>query len=210
MKKFLLLSILLSLLVPSIAYATETITNGETDFKESTTIKVGYGYVTFQALPEPGIHQTLYLDVLNIHTYETFAMKLYEKNEYKTCLELPAGVYIMTNGGVPNDFTYAYPPELKEFEVEANTSSYVSFTVGDPEKIATTDITKPPKEVEIKVSYNEGETHYVGEPETNINSGLDVSQKEKENKYSIWNMIKSLFLPTAIIIALVVYLKRKK
>lgn len=220
MKKVLLLSTLLSLLIPSVAFATESTdiaTNneelvreeGETNFQETTSIKVGYGYVTIQALPEPIIHQTLFIEFFNIHTYEEYAFDLYEKNDYKTCIELPAGIYLISNGGVPNDFKYEFPPELKQFVVEPNVSSYVSFTVGDPEKIATTDITKPPKEVEIKVSYNERETHTVGE---DVSENYQENIKTKTNKKSsiIWEMIKTFFIPTVIIIALVIYIKRKK
>lgn len=227
MKKVLLLSTLLSLLIPSVAFATEptnmitqetNVTSnieaevkdvGETDFQETTSIKVGYGYVTLQALPEPIIHQTLYIDFFNIHTYEEYSFDLYEKNDYKTCVELPAGTYLISSGGVPNDFKYEFPPELKQFVVEPNVSSYVSFTVGDPEKIATTDITKPPKEVDIKVSYSEGETHTVGEDDIEF-SEENITTKKSKKSNIVWDMIKTFFFPTVIIIALVIYIKRKK
>lgn len=107
---------------------------------ESVTIKSNNGYVTFQAFPDEEIHETCFVQVMNIRTYEEFAFYLYETNYFTTSVELPYGNYVISGGGTLNDYKNEYPIENVNFEVKKSASSYVKFSIGEEDNAVIKDV----------------------------------------------------------------------
>lgn len=91
------------------------------------------GFVTFTAQVEDTIKETCFVAVTGIDIDRYYEFDLNEINGYSTTVQMPAGTYIISDGGISNDFTSKYPlsADNKEFEVKEGTSIIVPFNIGD-------------------------------------------------------------------------------
>lgn len=109
----------------------ENLTKITYDEDGNVVVPYGYGYVTLAATTEHGIHQTCFVEVTNVNSSKRYSFPLFEQNSYNTNVQLPEGSYLITDGGIPDDYTSAYPIENKSFQVSAGEAVIVAFTIGN-------------------------------------------------------------------------------
>ena len=106
------------------------IQDGEINTTGEATIQKGNGYISMRAYCAASINETIYVKFMDLSSYKYYAYYLYPLNDFKTCMEVPAGNYIIVDGGPLYDTTNLYPVEEKSFQVQPNGATYVEFGVG--------------------------------------------------------------------------------
>lgn len=182
------------------------IKEGEYNTTGKATIKSGNGYVTFVGHVNPEIQENIYISFFNMKTYDEYAYYVYQINDYKTSVELPAGDYFLGEGGVPTDVMCNYPIENVQFTVVPNQAIVVDFGVG----MAKNQIGVYGGESDIVTISLEGEENTQNEEVEAIQSisANEIEPEKKENK--IWGIVKNtLFMVVFIVLGMLIYRKIK-
>lgn len=159
------------------------------DEKGNPIVNYGYGYVSFIGTVQSKIHETCFIEVTNTSSKKTYLFELYEPNSYSTSKQLPEGTYIITDGGIPDDYTDEYPIKGDSFKVISGGATVVNFTIGN--------IDGDELENGITVEINKEK-----EPKT------ETIAEEKAKKSSIVTII--VWIVTVTIIALCIFIVYKK
>ena len=134
-KRFFLLFCLTLFLMPAtIIRATQIedieIQDGQVNEAGTAVVKKGNGYLTVVAHVNADITDTVYIQFFNKDTYQEYAYYLYAINDYKTNIELKAGNYMISGGGVIEDTKGLYPIEEKEFVIQPANATYLEVGIG--------------------------------------------------------------------------------
>lgn len=95
------------------------------------------GWMTFKVIPPSTVHGQIFLLVMNETTYQVYGIVLLEVNSYSQMVCLPAGTYIIVDGGSGSDSDSRYFFEAEEVRVVAQTSSVYTtylFDSVDPKR----------------------------------------------------------------------------
>ena len=182
------------------------IKEGEHNTTGKATIKSGNGYVTFVGHVNPEIQEDIYISFFNMRTYDEYAYYVYQINDYKTSVEIPAGDYFLGEGGIPTDVMCNYPIENVQFTVEPNQATIVDFGVG----MAKNQIGVYGGETDMITISIEGEENTPNEDVGPIQSisANEIEPEKKENK--LWGIVKNtLFMVIFIGMGMLIYKKLK-
>lgn len=180
------------------------------------------GYVRFHALVPDTVHETVYVEVINMNTTAMFGTRMYEINNYESTLCLPAGKYCVTSGGLEKDVKGDYGVYNQYFTVYSGTNATVIFTVRDFKNEAEKE-----KELSDQVEAQEKANEEAREQEINQTSTESVSSSEsgqtetstaaasstliaKRNSAQLISYIILTAIFTVIPIAILIYYLQKK
>lgn len=91
------------------------------------------GYITVCGILPDYIHETAYVHVFNLNTYEVYGVMLYEGNHYSAQICVPSGVYMVIEGGLVEDkYGRFYAPHT-QFNVRTASTQIVSVQIIDSE-----------------------------------------------------------------------------
>ena len=109
----------------------KNIQDGELNNSGKAEVHEGNGYLLLEVYPHAQINNhPIYISFFNDTTYEEYNFMLDQKNKYCMTTELPAGFYIIEDGGSIYDTKGLFQPEHKQFQIEAGSSSYVEVGIG--------------------------------------------------------------------------------
>ena len=96
-------------------------------------VEYGNGFITIKAIVQPEIQQACYVQFANITTSNIYEFVLSEKNDFAMSGQLPAGSYMVYDGGIKTDYISQYPAAGANFEVVAGSAIVVPITIGTVE-----------------------------------------------------------------------------
>lgn len=89
------------------------------------------GYITFVASVPEYIHEEAYVNIINMNTYKLYGCKLYEVNGYSAQLCVPAGIYMINEGGLSADTVHRFYVNESQFQVKSGSQQTVVFEIVD-------------------------------------------------------------------------------
>lgn len=89
------------------------------------------GIVAFVAVLPEGIHDDVYVTVIDVNTYKTYQTVLYESNKLASTISLPDGNYILSKCGLTTDTEGRFFTESRRFTVNRGMYSVVNLDVLD-------------------------------------------------------------------------------
>ncbi len=89
------------------------------------------GLVAFYATLPNGIHDDVYVTVIDVNTYESYQTVLYEVNHFTSSIHLPDGNYILSKCGLTTDQEGRFFTESKRFTVNRGSYNVVNIDVLD-------------------------------------------------------------------------------
>lgn len=154
-------------------------------------VNANEGYITFKANVDEEIHETCFVQFMNMHNYKEYAYYLYEVNEYTSSMALPYGDYVITGGGIPDDYKNEYPIKSIEFTVKKGVASLVEINIGKNDNMSKEKLT------------------------INLDEQEKAEIKTEESKASKWGNIKSILINLVVYgivggVGFFVYMKYKK
>lgn len=96
-----------------------------TDNGQDLNGQVGTGTVVFAAELPPGVHDTVYISVMNGYSYKTYTFRIYEVNGFTDFEMLPEGTYTVTDAGLVSDTEDKYYAPVSSFTVNAGERTVV-------------------------------------------------------------------------------------
>ena len=104
------------------------------EYKQETGNKDGFGPVTVIFYPEKGTRYDCFITFLNTETNKSYKVTAATYNNYIGKISLPAGHYVIDDGGFVEDYAYRYPIQplySSEFDVSSKKATIVQAAVGD-------------------------------------------------------------------------------
>ena len=89
------------------------------------------GLVAFHAKLPEGIHDDVYVTVIDVNTYETYQTVIYEVNQFVSSIHLPDGNYILSKCGLTADQDGRFFTESMRFTVNRGSYNVVNLTILD-------------------------------------------------------------------------------
>lgn len=186
--------------------------DGISVYGDSVEITNGSSLVTFIAAVDPEITaDTVFVECMNLDTYRTYGFNIHRINNFVVHAEVPAGKYVITAGGVKNDYTSQYPIETKRFELIPNQNTVIDFQIG--ENGANPYL----KNNKVTVSLNDGEDEEIistetasteeSETETTTEDDNSLHMSAKKDGSVLWALAK--MVGTILLVAVGVYYWKK-
>ncbi len=92
------------------------------------------GYVTFTANVAPSIKSSVYIEIIDIETFEHYAYILDPINSYKTPTRVPVGTFIIYEGSPLDDYSGRYAVSQSYFTVKKGENTSVTVFIADREE----------------------------------------------------------------------------
>lgn len=186
--------------------------DGISVYGDSVEITNGSSLVTFIAAVDPEITaDTVFVECMNLDTYRTYGFNIHRINNFVVHAEVPAGKYVITAGGVKNDYTSQYPIETKRFELIPNQNTVIDFQIGENGANPYLDNNK------VTVSLNDGEDEETistevasteeFETETTTEDDNSLHMSAKKDGSVLWAFVK--MAGTILLVAVGVYYWKK-
>ncbi len=157
----------------------DNIMESELNNTGTAQVQSGNGFVLLKAHVHPAIDgQVMFVTFFNTATYDEYSYYLYPYNDYAMTVEMPAGWYLICDGGFPKDVRGYYPIESKSFRVDLAKSTQVEFGIGvrqEDDYAYAGDDTKAEQQIDVATIDENGN---VVPPEDSGLQLLDNGQKE--------------------------------
>lgn len=176
------------------------------------------GYITFAANVPEYIHEEVYVDIINLNTYKIYGCKLYEANGYSAQICVPAGIYMINEGGLTADVGARFYAKGQQFQVKrASTRTLVVDIVDTEPDLAEKAYSETAQEPSSKIISTSADAYKIkpegqDEPFDNHNRNNIEQSKLPEDKTMPWHitvLLTALFTGVPIGI-LIIYSKKYK
>lgn len=148
------------------------------------------GSITFKVEVDSNIHQGVFIEITNTQDYAIYQYPVFESNKYCTSVNVPVGTYIISDGGLQNDYKSEYKISKKTFEVKENVADVVTVKI-------------------TKASLQEERYKQATKEEDKLNNPVPIKSENKQIKKSIFGIIE-MIIALILIVFLIIYLRKKK
>ena len=198
----LAIAMLITITLPASAVE---IKDGEVNNTGTAIVSEGNGYLTIEAKVNAEISDTVYVQFFNIKTYEEYAYYLYAVNDYKTSVELPAGSYIVSDGGLPYDTKGLYRIEEKQFVIKPSEPTFLEIGIGmEANQLGVYDTEETEIVTEI---YTQEEMKEIAPIEPVAESQVESDMPKVKIK---WKNIATTALSLLVLFGIMIYIIKKK
>lgn len=164
------------------------------------------GYVNFfTQLPEY-IHENAYVIVMNLNTGAMFGCRTYEINGFQAQICLPAGIYMISEGGLSSDSVGRFYAMSQQFQVKSGSQQTIVADIVDTHPELAEKAYPEDNVTESQVESAETETTDNGTSEKVITKPADAESNEstpedqnaKEKRHTTWLTVVLTILFTVI------------
>lgn len=177
------------------------------------------GYVNFfTQLPEY-VHENAYVIVMNLNTGAMFGCRTYEINGFQAQICLPAGIYMISEGGLSSDSVGRFYALSQQFQVKSGSQQTIVAEIADTHPELADQAYPESKSAEETVETTE-ETASNGATEKVVTKSSDAEtsfenpeeESKKENIGKLWKTVVLTIFFTVIPLALftIMYLLTRK
>lgn len=169
------------------------------------------GYLTVHADVPVNVHEEVYLYFIHMGTMKEYGIYLYEINDYTDSLCLPAGNYMVEEGGLSLDAAARYFAVQRQFRIEPCETTTLTVTIHNIDENADgTEVLKSEQEAAKEVSANaaaEQKPAAEGIEEVTTD-GLGEEGEKPEEKKDLLKSILSVTFSLGVIIAIFLLAKK--
>ena len=177
------------------------------------------GYVNFfTQLPEY-VHENAYVIVMNLNTGAMFGCRTYEINGFQAQICLPAGIYMISEGGLSSDSVGRFYALSQQFQVKSGSQQTIVAEIADthPELAEQAYPESKPSEETVETAEetaSNGATEKVITKSSDAETSFENPEEEskKENRGKLWKTVVLTIFFTVIPLTLftIMYLLTRK
>ena len=177
------------------------------------------GYVNFfTQLPEY-VHENAYVIVMNLNTGAMFGCRTYEINGFQAQICLPAGIYMISEGGLSSDSVGRFYALSQQFQVKSGSQQTIVAEIADTHPELADQAYPESKSSEEAIETTEetasnGATEKVIAKSSDAETSFETPEEEskKENTGKLWKTVVLTIFFTVIPLTLftIMYLLTRK